>query len=278
MGLRLTLDATGRVTDAEVNEPAGHGFDEAASSAALRFVFEPARRGGAPIASRIPYTHVFEPAAPAELEPTLPPASPPPALPDAPVASTLPAAAASARLTPPERAVEVTVNQLGAARELEASAQAVRVIETERAQRQSADLGEVLARSEGVGVRRSGGLGTTARFSLNGLTDDQIRFSMLYRSSSPAILLESPTCRSIRWNVGPRLDSSTTIIETEIHIKNPAVFSDPEAQLRSSAQLHAKSMFHRWYGKPRLVTSELAFSTRRQTHAHDAWIRSARRR
>src|SRR5690606_37858781 len=62
------------------------------------------------------------------------------------------------------------------AEELLRSAQAVTVVETERAQAQSADLGEVMARSQGVGVRRGGGLGSAARFSLNGLTDDQVRF------------------------------------------------------------------------------------------------------
>src|SRR5262249_55203901 len=56
------------------------------------------------------------------------------------------------------------------------SAEAVTVVETERERRQSADTGEVLARVQGVSVRRAGGLGSSTRFSLNGLTDDQIRF------------------------------------------------------------------------------------------------------
>lgn len=62
------------------------------------------------------------------------------------------------------------------AEELRRSAEAALVVETDRAQQQSADLGEVLARTQGVGVRRSGGLGSAARFSLAGLTDDQVRF------------------------------------------------------------------------------------------------------
>src|SRR5262249_14036852 len=33
-----------------------------------------------------------------------------------------------------------------------------------------------MARTQGVSVRREGGLGSGTRFSLNGLTDDQIRF------------------------------------------------------------------------------------------------------
>lgn len=62
------------------------------------------------------------------------------------------------------------------AQTLRRSAEAVQVVELETASQQSADLGEVLARQEGIGVRRSGGLGSNVRFSLNGLTDDQIRF------------------------------------------------------------------------------------------------------
>ncbi len=59
---------------------------------------------------------------------------------------------------------------------LEDSDRAVTVISTYEDQKRAADLGEVLARTQGVGVRRSGGLGSGARISLNGLTDDQIRF------------------------------------------------------------------------------------------------------
>ena len=74
-----------------------------------------------------------------------------------------------------EPALEVTVHGDNAAERLRRSAQAVKVVETEAAQSQSADLGEVLARNEGVSIRRSGGLGTSARVSLNGLSDDQLR-------------------------------------------------------------------------------------------------------
>lgn len=41
---------------------------------------------------------------------------------------------------------------------------------------EAADLGEILARQEGVAVRRSGGLGSNATLSLNGLSGDQIRY------------------------------------------------------------------------------------------------------
>jgi len=71
---------------------------------------------------------------------------------------------------------EIVVTGRSEADALRRSAQAVTVVETEAAQSQSADLGEVMARTQGVGVRRAGGLGSGTRFSLNGLTDDQVRF------------------------------------------------------------------------------------------------------
>lgn len=59
--------------------------------------------------------------------------------------------------------------------QLEESAQAVQVIETEQAQFESADLGEILSRQEGINIRRNGGLGSRSRLSLNGLSGDQVR-------------------------------------------------------------------------------------------------------
>jgi len=81
--LRLDIDKDGKVTGVAVVEPAGHGFDEAATEAAKRFLFEPARRGTTPIPARILYRYGF----------TLRPASPgatggsPPAEPPAPTDS-----------------------------------------------------------------------------------------------------------------------------------------------------------------------------------------------
>jgi TonB family protein len=79
--LLLDIDAEGKVTAAQVVEPAGHGFDEASREAALRFRFEPARRGAQPIRSRIRFRHVF-------------------VLPAAPGASTLPIPAAGGQRRP----------------------------------------------------------------------------------------------------------------------------------------------------------------------------------
>src|SRR5688572_3568788 len=76
---------------------------------------------------------------------------------------------------PPPEEVTVYVSRTPA-QELQQSAEAVHVIDTRKARRQTADLGEVLARTQGVAVRREGGLGSGSRFSLNGLYDDQIRF------------------------------------------------------------------------------------------------------
>jgi TonB family protein len=164
--LNLSLDEQGGVTAAEVVSPAGDGFDEAAIAAALRFRFRPARRDGAPVAVRILYSYEFR--VPPDPEP-----EPEPELGAAPPPVETPPAEAPA---PAAEEVDITVQGLSDAERLRESAQAVQVIETEQAKRQSADLGEVLARSEGIGVRRGGGLGSATRFSLNGLTDDQIRF------------------------------------------------------------------------------------------------------
>jgi len=162
--LRLSIDADGAVTNAEVMSPAGYGFDEAALTAALDFRFTPARKGEIRVPSRIAYEYEFRlpKAAPADAqaEPLRKPERPR----RAPLAAPEPAA------------LDVTVRGPSEVDERRRSAEAVTVIETEQVKRQSADLGEVLARTQGVGVRRAGGLGSDTRFSLGGLTDDQVRF------------------------------------------------------------------------------------------------------
>jgi TonB family protein len=59
--LIVSIDASGSVTKAEVTQPAGHGFDEAAVAAALKLRFTPATRNGNPVASRIRFTYTFTP-------------------------------------------------------------------------------------------------------------------------------------------------------------------------------------------------------------------------
>lgn len=57
--LKLTIEKDGKVSAAEVLEPAGHGFDEAAQKAALAFLFEPATRDGEPIRVTVQYSYRF---------------------------------------------------------------------------------------------------------------------------------------------------------------------------------------------------------------------------
>ncbi|HKQ68986.1 MAG TPA: TonB-dependent receptor [Polyangiaceae bacterium] len=73
--LRLDIDKDGKVTAVTVTEPAGHGFDEAATEAAKKFSFEPARRGTTPIAARIHYRYGFtlKVATPEETQAATPP-------------------------------------------------------------------------------------------------------------------------------------------------------------------------------------------------------------
>src|SRR5450432_56961 len=71
--LKLTLDREGNVTKAEVTDPVGNGFDEAAQAAALKFKFTPATRDGTPITVVIPYRYSFTLTAKAPTE------APPPA-------------------------------------------------------------------------------------------------------------------------------------------------------------------------------------------------------
>lgn len=76
----------------------------------------------------------------------------------------------------PDVPIEVHVVAKGVARRLEDSAQAIQVVELEQARVESADLGTVMGRVPGVSLRRTGGLGSNTRFSLNGMQGDQIRF------------------------------------------------------------------------------------------------------
>lgn len=183
--LTLLVSAEGAVTEALVHESSGHDFfDRAAREAALSFRFLPATSNGKPIAARVLYAYDFEPAeAPrAQTSNASSPSVDVPEVPGQPASfSSPPRSVSPSGATEVSQGVEgeeaeVVVRGYSEADRLRRSAQAVHVFETEGAKRQTADLGEVLARKQGVGVRRGGGLGSRARFSLNGLTDDQIRF------------------------------------------------------------------------------------------------------
>lgn len=199
--LRLTVTIDGHATDVEVVEAAGNGFDEAAIEAASDYRFEPARKGDQTLAARILLRVEFQ--APQEpLAPDVAEKAPTPTAPSDPTQAAIPEsaqtslpstdpvspkptssdrtlrdAASSEDARPAEPpSVEITVKGYSAADHMRRSAEAVHVVETEQAKQRTADLGEVLARTQGVGVQRAGGLGSETRVSLNGLTDDQIRF------------------------------------------------------------------------------------------------------
>src|SRR5205823_1623216 len=58
--LELTVDATGKVTEAKVSKSGGDAFDVAALAAAPKLVFDPATRDGKPIPAKIPFRYAFD--------------------------------------------------------------------------------------------------------------------------------------------------------------------------------------------------------------------------
>lgn len=57
--VEVVLERDGRVIDARVSKPAGHGFDDAALAAIRRYRFSPAQRGGHAVRVRMPWTVQF---------------------------------------------------------------------------------------------------------------------------------------------------------------------------------------------------------------------------
>ncbi len=189
--LELTVTASGTVQDVAVHESAGAAFDEAAIVAAQRTVFSPATRAGEPISARILFAVDF--AVPAETgvapvsEASAAPvpvvsggAAPKPAAPTLRGKATTMdrSSGGETEIQPksPPSELEVVVRGNTVARALRRSAYSVEVVELEREGQKSADLGEVLARSTSLSVQREGGLGSAARYSLNGLSGDRVRF------------------------------------------------------------------------------------------------------
>ncbi len=68
--LFIDISETGTVTDVQLHQSAGHGFDEAAIAAVRQFEFEPAEVDGVPAPVRIHYAYQFVWRAPPEPEPT----------------------------------------------------------------------------------------------------------------------------------------------------------------------------------------------------------------
>lgn len=58
--IEMVVGTDGRVSDLRVKAPAGHGFDEAALTAAQQLTFQPATRDGVAVAARVTLPYVFE--------------------------------------------------------------------------------------------------------------------------------------------------------------------------------------------------------------------------
>src|SRR6187431_504302 len=86
VGLEIAVDETGRVVDAKVVQPAGHGFDEAALAAVKSWTFSPARQNDRAIPATVQLLLPFEPpapetaGAPVEVPAVAPRPTPPPEL------------------------------------------------------------------------------------------------------------------------------------------------------------------------------------------------------
>jgi vitamin B12 transporter len=93
----------------------------------------------------------------------------------APVTATVGDGEASVVIAVAVETVVIEERFLTRAARMRESAEAVAVVDTAVARRESADLGELLARGEGIGVRRSGGLGSATRLSLAGFSDERVR-------------------------------------------------------------------------------------------------------
>jgi len=76
-----------------------------------------------------------------------------------------------ATVTPPE---EVTVRGVSPGEALRKSAEAVDIVDTRRSRERALSVGDVLARTQGVGIRRAGGLGSETLLSLNGLSGSRV--------------------------------------------------------------------------------------------------------
>jgi len=76
---------------------------------------------------------------------------------------------------PADAPIEVIVRARSRAESIEREPAAVRVVELEGARQRTADTGEVLARTEGVTVRRAGGLGSSASVGIRGFSDARVR-------------------------------------------------------------------------------------------------------
>lgn len=188
----VTVDRVGAVIEAHAEPIADAGVGERAEALARSLRFAPATRDGNPIAARVTYRFVC-PSEPVEAMVEPDPNEPEtragetrgaPVRESADHSAGVVTAAASLAEAPPMTALpstesephEVMVVGLSQAERLRRGANAVSVVELTSARQRTGSLGEVLARQEGASVRTVGGLGGFTRFSLDGLSGEQVRF------------------------------------------------------------------------------------------------------
>lgn len=173
--LSLLITAEGAVDEARVVRGLGYGLDEAAQMAALRFRFKPAAKDGQPFAAKIHFAYEFQLPRPAVVAAAETEALTPPAAEQGSSDTQTSGAKEQADARAPAEAQVVVVGNSAADR-MKKSANAVTVVELDQLKREASDLGQILARAEGVNVQRMGGLGSRARFTLGGFDDNQVRF------------------------------------------------------------------------------------------------------
>ncbi len=163
VALSLSIDIEGKVTDAQVRETGGQAFDEEAMRVARLYRFIPAKKSGVAVAARILVRVDF-----------IPPVPSPAPVPVAPVVE--PPKVEDEKPSPEEPIEEVHVlGEQDEAKKLAQSADSVTVVDLSEQKQRSSDMGEVLARTPGLVVRRTGGVGSDVRISLNGLYDRAVR-------------------------------------------------------------------------------------------------------
>jgi len=174
--LELTLSAEGRVISSETLTTPHPSLSAALAEALAEVKFEPARRRGEAVGAKIRFAYEFHAPSRSSVEEAgaaAPAALTAPSEGLAPLQEVVSPAPPTASAPTVDVQVQVQGQSMGKA--LEKSAQAVQVIELEEARARSADLGDILARSGGVTVRRLGGLGSNASLNMAGLGGEQLR-------------------------------------------------------------------------------------------------------
>ncbi len=183
--LELVIDAEGRAVVTRVETSAGAELDALAIDVAQQSQFSPALRDGEPVAVRVLHEVQFEGEPPPPTSEAATTDAPPTAPPDASYAAAMEANSGASRQSSSEPSVpplapqnvsEVVVRADSRAESLRRSARAVEIVDLREHHRGSSDLGDVLARATSLRVQRTGGLGSSGRYSLAGLSGDRVRF------------------------------------------------------------------------------------------------------